>query len=278
MFLVIDGQPFVSHNAYHYTLVKYPNHFGLQLARGGFRKYCRTSLVMQEEDKRDDFQRVYEALSKLYTIPNFSERDNSVLDTLIAVMLSQNTTDRNSTKAFEQLKNRYKDWNQVIEAPLRDLEDCIRVAGLAKTKATRIKSLLETLRKERGELGLENLRESSVDEVEKELSRFKGVGLKTIACVSAFSLGFQVFPVDTHVFRVCKRLGWIHPNYSRDEAFRSLNNTVPLKLRVPLHFLIISHGRKICRSQSPRCEACALQNVCQYFKSSLRRSYQTETI
>ncbi|GJD09363.1 Putative DNA glycosylase At3g47830 [Galdieria sulphuraria] len=237
MFLQIDRQLIVSGFSYRLLLANFPKRFSLQLARGVF---------------------------------PISVGANTVLDTLIAVMLSQNTTDRNSTKAFEQLKTRYEDWNQVIEAPLRDVEECIRVAGLAKTKAARIKELLETLQKERGELSLESLRGSCTETVEKELSRFKGVGLKTMACVSAFSLGLQVFPVDTHVFRVCKRLGWISPNCSRDQAFRSLNSVVPLELRVPLHFLIISHGRETCRSQSPRCEACTLQKAFNTLKFPFR--------
>jgi endonuclease-3 len=92
------------------------------------------------------------------------------------------------------LKTRYADWNQVIQAPLQELEDCIRVAGLAKTKAARLKELLETLQKERGELSLEYLRGTSAETVEHDLSRFRGIGLKTIACVEAFALGLQVFP------------------------------------------------------------------------------------
>ncbi|EME27156.1 HhH-GPD base excision DNA repair protein-related protein [Galdieria sulphuraria] len=195
MFLQIDRQLIVSGFSYRLLLANFPKRFSLQLARGVFRKYWRKSLVvMQGEEKGTHFQKAYEVLSQVYPIPAISVGANTVLDTLIAVMLSQNTTDRNSTKAFEQLKTRYEDWNQVIEAPLRDVEECIRVAGLAKTKAARIKELLETLQKERGELSLESLRGSCTETVEKELSRFKGVGLKTMACVSAFSLGLQVFP------------------------------------------------------------------------------------
>ncbi|KAK4522173.1 hypothetical protein GAYE_FCTG49G0052 [Galdieria yellowstonensis] len=238
----------------------------------GSRLVTNLKLFMQTQDKGPNFLKVYQLLSQVYPIPCVTERASTVLDTLIAVLLSQNTTDRNSTKAFEQLKTRYADWNQVIQAPLQELEDCIRVAGLAKTKAARLKELLETLQKERGELSLEYLRGTSAETVEHDLSRFRGIGLKTIACVEAFALGLQVFPVDTHVFRVCKRLGWIDPNCDRNQAFRSLNNDVPPELRVALHFLIISHGRNVCRSRRPLCETCCLQDLCPYFSSSSQQT------
>eukprot|EP00871_Galdieria_phlegrea_P003049 jgi/Galph1/3745/GphlegSOOS_G2390.1 len=215
-----------------------------------------------------DYEQTFRLLSSIYHIQDPKKRCAEVLDTLIEVMLSQNTTDRNASKAFKNLKVAYKDWSQVLDAPVAELEGHIRISGLAKTKASRIQLLLRQIKQERSELSLEYLRGSSIKVVRKELSRFKGVGPKTIACVAAFSLGLSEFPVDTHVYRVCKRLGWIPEACSREQAYSVLNESIPCHLRLPLHLLLISHGRTLCRSRKPSCEECPLKTSCSYYEKT----------
>ncbi|URD85124.1 lipase class 3 family protein [Musa troglodytarum] len=123
----------------------------------------------------------------------------TVLDGLVSTLLSQNTTESNSRRAFESLKSAFPTWEHVLAAESKLVEDAIRCGGLAATKAARIKSILRALKEKRGQICLEYLRHLSVDEVKTELSTFKGIGPKTIACVLMFHLQRDDFPVDTHV-------------------------------------------------------------------------------
>lgn len=135
--------------------------------------------------------------------PNRDPRPSSptVLDGLVTTLLSQNTTDAISRRAFASLKAAFPSWDQVVDEEGKRLEDAIRCGGLAATKAARIRSMLRDVRERRGKICLEYLRELSVDEVKKELSRFKGIGPKTVACVLMFYLQKDDFPVDTHVHK-----------------------------------------------------------------------------
>ncbi|PRW58639.1 hypothetical protein C2E21_2984 [Chlorella sorokiniana] len=177
------------------------------------------------------------------------EERRTVLDSLVRTLLSQNTTDKTSGRAFATLKQRFPSWEAVRQAPLEEVADAIRVGGLAEIKAGRIQDILGTLKAERGECSLEHLRGSSAAEVKAELSRFKGVGAKTISCVLLFGLGHDDFAVDTHVWEITKALGWTPLNASRDQAYAHLNELVPDDLKYDLHVLLVNHGKS--------CPACA---------------------
>ncbi|XP_071902254.1 putative DNA glycosylase At3g47830 isoform X1 [Coffea arabica] len=127
-----------------------------------------------------------------------SEGEESVLDGLVSTILSQNTTDVNSQRAFLSLKSAFPTWEDVLAAEPNHIEDAIRCGGLAPTKASCIKSILNCLFEKRGKLCLEYLRDLSIGEVKAELSQFKGIGPKTVACVLMFHLQQNDFPVDTH--------------------------------------------------------------------------------
>ena len=129
------------------------------------------------------------------------------LDILIATMLSQNTTDKTSYRAFMNLKNDIGSWEEVLSAPLNRIKSAIRVCGLTNQKSAAIKKLLKELKQKHGKLSLKYLNKLSDEKIYEDLLQYDGVGLKTISCVMAFSLGRDVFPVDTHVHRITNRLG-----------------------------------------------------------------------
>ncbi|KAJ3700627.1 hypothetical protein LUZ61_004332 [Rhynchospora tenuis] len=174
-------------------------------------------------------------------------QSESILDGLVITLLSQNTTDSNSRKAFQRLKSAFPTWNQVLDGESDVLEDAIRCGGLARTKAARIKNILKTLKEKKGGLCLEYLRDLSIDNVKAELSQFKGIGPKTVACVLMFFLHKDDFPVDTHVFQITKAIGWIPRTASRETAYFHLNNRIPNELKFDLNCLFVTHG-KLCRS------------------------------
>jgi endonuclease-3 len=192
------------------------------------------------------------------------------LDGLVLIILSQATNDINSDRAFQSLKTKFPTWKEVLAAPPQDVADAIRCGGLANQKAARIKQLLHEIKEERGDLDLSWLHDATSQECIEYLSRFHGVGPKTIACVLVFFLGKPAFPVDTHVHRVTKRLGWLRPQASAEEAHRVLEAAVPDECKLDLHVNLIAHGRAICRAQGnggPRCDECILLRYCAYGKS-----------
>ncbi|MEZ8221934.1 endonuclease-3 [Candidatus Fervidibacteria bacterium JGI MDM2 JNZ-1-D12] len=192
------------------------------------------------------------------------------IDELVATVLSQHTNDVNRDKAFRQLKRRFPNWEQVLHAPTRSIAAAIKPAGLSNQKAPRIKAMLQRIAEaNEGKLSLNFLAEMPVSEAMDWLKRLPGVGPKTAACVLLFSFGKPVFPVDTHIYRISKRLGWLDEKVSEARANELLDKVVPDEIKYRLHLNMIAHGRKICKPQNPRCNECVLKHLCGY---ALRRN------
>jgi endonuclease-3 len=185
------------------------------------------------------------------------------LDMLIATMLSQNTTDKTSYRAFENLKRDFLSWDEVMNSPLNKIRNAIRVCGLTNQKSKSIKHMLKQMKSKYGKLSLNFIKKLNDDDIYKELLQYKGVGVKTISCVLAFGLGRDVFPVDTHVHRVTNRLG-ITSSKSPDKTFHDLSNKIPNGQKFIFHTLLIRFGRKICKAVRPLCGKCILYDLCEF--------------
>jgi endonuclease III len=177
-------------------------------------------------------------------------------------VLSQNTSDVNSRRAFDALRRRFLSWDALARARPADVADAIRSGGLANIKAPRILAILREIEDRQGAFDLEWMREATDREVETYLLSLPGVGPKTAACVLAFSLGRPALPVDTHVHRVAGRLGLLPPRTTASAAHGLLAQIVPPGLRVTMHVGLIRLGREICRPGRPICRACPLNDVC----------------
>jgi endonuclease-3 len=184
------------------------------------------------------------------------------LDSLMLTVLSQNTTDANSGRAFEQLTARFPTWEAVLAAPARDVADTIRSGGLAEIKSGRLKQILARIEEDRGRLDLSFLKRMPIGEARDYLLDLPGVGRKTAAVVMLFSLGMPAFPVDTHVLRVSKRLGLIPPGTTMDKAHDLFEDIVDAEVMSDLHLGLIRHGRTVCIARRPKCPACALMDLC----------------
>lgn len=181
---------------------------------------------------------------------------------LVAVILSQNTSDANSGRAFDSLRSKFSTWEEVAHADVVSIEQSIKSGGLSRIKAARIKNILQTIMNENGSLNLDFINKLPLDQARKWLDALPGVGPKTVACVLLFAFGKPVFPVDTHVFRVSKRLGLISNGVSVNRAHEILGEIVPAEEVYQLHMNMVQHGRKICKSQRPNCNACILKTIC----------------
>ena len=184
------------------------------------------------------------------------------LDSLVLTILSQNTNDRNSGRAFEQLKARFARWEEVLAASVEELAQTIHSAGLENIKADRIQEVLGRIAADRGELDLEFLRALSPAEAHAYLLNLPGIGRKTVAVVLLFTFDMPFFPVDTHVLRVSKRLGLIPELIDADRAHDLYDAMLKPEQMLPLHLALIWHGRRVCAARRPRCDSCVLLDLC----------------
>jgi len=189
---------------------------------------------------------------------------------LVRTILSQNTSDVNSNRAFSRLRERFSSWEQVRDGDLEAIVEAIEPGGLGRIKAPRIQGALHAITQERGNLDLEFLKEIELDEARAWLESLVGVGPKTAACVLLFSLGRPVLPVDTHVHRISRRLGLIEPRTSAERAHEILGEALPDGEIYDFHVNMVSHGRQVCRAQRPRCDVCVLAPQCDYLHRGRR--------
>jgi endonuclease-3 len=189
-------------------------------------------------------------------------RRSDPLDELILTVLSQNTSDVNSARAYESLRTQYPTWESLSKARPLDVAAAIRSGGLSNVKAPRILAILRAIHDREGRFDLGFLRSISDQEAFEYLASLPGVGPKSAAVVMAFSLDRPALPVDTHVHRVASRLGLISPKTSPAMAQRLLEAMTPREIRVAMHVGLIRLGREICKAGRPRCEVCPLADVC----------------
>ena len=204
---------------------------------------------------------VTKLLTKEYGDLSWSSH-NDPLSELIMTILSQNTSDRNSRRAFSVLLARFKNWEGVAEADQEEIADAIKIGGLAYVKAPRIKRILNQIMEEQGSLDIGFLEKLSIGKAKTWLLNLTGVGPKTAACVLLFSLGKPVLPVDTHIHRVAKRLALIDSKVTAEKAHDILGDMVPPEDVYKFHIHMIEHGRRVCKAQHPRCKDCILLGEC----------------
>jgi endonuclease III len=215
------------------------------------------------KDRRERATQVLGILKKEFGQPAWPNPLPPV-DELISTILSQNTNDANRDRAFHGLKARFPEWQAVLFAPVADIEDAIRPAGLGPQKAPRIREVLRRINAERSRLELEFLRAMPPVEALAWLRRLPGVGPKTAAIVLLFSLGIPAFPVDTHIFRVSGRLELRPETMNVEAAHDHLAACFAPEEYALAHVLLIRLGREICRARKPDCPRCPLRSFCPY--------------
>ena len=191
------------------------------------------------------------------------------LDTLVETILSQNTSDVNSHRAFGRLKEVYPDWKMLLDADPSEIASAIRSGGLADIKARRIVGALNRVMEVSGSLKLAFLSKMPAKEAAEWLTSIDGIGPKTAAIVLLFSFGKPVFPVDTHVHRVSGRLGLLSPRATRERAQKELETLVPEEEYYNMHLNLIEHGRKKCRALNPLCDICEVSRLCTHHGTSV---------
>lgn len=211
---------------------------------------------MNHEEK---IREIYDWLLDEYGEPG-EPFEISGVDYVIQTILSQNTNDVNRDKGYRNLVDKYgHDYEAMENADLDELTDTIRIAGLGPTKAERIQGALEIIReKTGGEYSIEFLEDKGVDEAKEWLTEIQGIGPKTAAVILCFYFRMPVFPVDTHVHRLCRRYGLVPEDASRKKTHEIMEEKVPDEIKYPFHRLLIEHGRAECTAikDDCKCELC----------------------
>jgi endonuclease-3 len=205
---------------------------------------------------------ILQTLKQTLTMPEWSVKLQTPFETLIATIISQNTTDTNTRRAFESLSKRFEITPQdLAKAESKELEDCLHDAGLHKSKSKTIHEVSKIISENFGG-SLAPILALSLDEARQTLMEMPGVGPKTADVVLLFSANLATVPVDAHVNRVSKRLG-LSPELGDYEAVRlKLMSLFESKDYLALHLLLIEQGRKYCKARKPKCLECQLNSFC----------------
>lgn len=185
---------------------------------------------------------------------------------LVQTILSQNTSDTNSHRAYKSLMDTFGSWENIVKSSSDEIADAIRSGGLADVKARYIRDALTALKREAPDFDLSFLVHMTLQQARSWLTMLPGVGMKTASCVLLFSLGMPAFPVDTHVYRVAGRLGLINKKLSVDAAHIEMERIAKPEDVYRCHVLLIEHGRRICKAQRPSCTICVLGRICPSYK------------
>ncbi len=222
---------------------------------------------------------VAKVLEKFLGIPALPQRRPPPLDMLIATVLSQNTNDKNSYRAYSMLRDAHPKWEDVATMPRKELIRVIRAGGMANQKSRRIQEILREIHTRYGKYDLSVLKKQSNETIIGGLTALKGVGPKTASCVLLFSLGRDVFPVDTHVHRICNRVGLVKHSATPEKTYERMRLVVPPGRGYTFHTNLIRFGRKICRTNNPKCEVCPLFAECVYERKKRRlRGKRAESV
>lgn len=200
-------------------------------------------------------------LEKKYGIPQREPPRNPV-DILIETILSQNTSDTNRNRAYRNLRGRFPRWEDVLKAKRRSVVSAIRAGGLAEQKARCIHSILRWIKKREGRISLAFLKRMSYKEIEETIGSLKGIGPKTLHCLLLFGLGREAFPIDTHILRLGKRLGFFSERMGAERAHTWIVPFLPNGRSLSLHLNLIRFGRSVCKARRPCCSICFLKNAC----------------
>jgi|Deesub1362B_J571_1020462.scaffolds.fasta_scaffold00005_279 endonuclease-3 len=189
---------------------------------------------------------------------------------LIATILSQNTNDKNSIRAYMELeKNIGIEPRKLMDASLKDIIRAIKVGGLYRNKARAIKEISKIILEKYGG-DISRILKLDLEKARNELLSLPNVGPKTADILLLFIAGHPVFPVDTHILRITRRIGLVE-RATYKEVSERWKELLPQSKYMEAHHLLIALGRKICQARKPVCSRCPINNLCDYYKELYQR-------
>lgn len=185
------------------------------------------------------------------------------LDELVFIQLSVRTPEREYEAIYRAFRRFVGGrWERLLTADQEVAVEVLRRGGMARVKVSRLTGTFTQLQKRFGRVTLAPLRGMVDEAAERVLLELPGVGRKVARCVLLYALDRDVFPVDSHCFRLLERLGCTAPGRAYRQSHDELQALVPPSLRRSLHVNFIRHGRAICLPQEPHCGSCVLLSEC----------------
>lgn len=200
-------------------------------------------------------EKVYELLKEAYPDAKCGLDYMSPFQLLISTMLSAQATDKSVNKVTEELYRQYPDLDSFLTLSQGEIEQKIKKIGLYKNKSKNIYSMLRILK---------DKYQGQVPKDMDELMSLPGVGRKTASVVLVEAFNIPAFPVDTHVFRVTRRIG-LAKGSTADKVSDEMMRKLPKYKWHLMHHLLITHGRKTCTAKSPKCTSCNVNVLCRHF-------------
>lgn len=205
-------------------------------------------------------------LSHRYPFQNLGNKRNP-LNELLYIIISLRTTAPSTQRTYLSFKKTFPRWKKVYSTPINKISAVLKNAGLSKQKAKNLKMILRKIKSDLGDISLIKLQYLSDKKMENYLISLRGIGLKSARCIMMYSFGRKVFPVDSHCFRIIKRLGWVEQESKYTARMQNkIQELIPTKTRYRLHVNLIQHGRRICFPFRPRCNVCFLSKFCKYYR------------
>lgn len=199
-------------------------------------------------------KKIYELLAAEYPDARCGLNYSTPFQLLVSTVLSAQATDKSVNKVTEELYRQYPDVDSFLTLSQEEIENKIRKIGLYKNKSKSIYNMVRELK---------DRFNKTVPKTMQELMTLSGVGRKTASVVLVEAFNIPAFPVDTHVFRVTRRIG-IAISDTPDKVSDELMKKLPKKYYHLMHHLLIMHGREICSAQNPKCERCCLKAICNF--------------
>jgi endonuclease III len=212
--------------------------------------------------ERQRAAKVLQILRQTLALPNWTKVRPDPFETLVVTIISQNTADTNTARAFETLSKRFEISPETLaNAPIAQIEEAIRTAGLYQSKSKAIQNAAATIcKKHHG--SLKPILDLPLEEARAALMQFPGVGPKTADVVLLFSKNQPTLPVDTHVNRLSKRLGFAPASGDYECVRTSLQQLFNPIDYLAVHLLLIEHGRRTCKARHPLCAECQVNKYC----------------
>lgn len=216
--------------------------------------------------------KIHGLLCKEYGCPIAYFHNLDPMSELVSALLSHRTKNKDSGRAFKQLRAQFPTWEAVRDADISLVQAAIAPCTWPEQKAPRIQQILKQITAERGELSLNFLAAMSVPDARAWLETLTGVGPKTSAAVLSFStLRKRALPVDSHHHRVAVRTGLIPKKVSVGPSHKILEAQLPAEWSAQQvydnHEVLMLHGQRCCYYCKPECDRCVIAQLCPYGQS-----------
>ncbi|MCW3995363.1 MAG: endonuclease III [Candidatus Bathyarchaeota archaeon] len=205
---------------------------------------------------------VLSALKAALTLPNTLKINHDPFETLIITIISQNTADTDTERAFQNLSKKFKITPQTLaSAPLKEMEECLQIGGLYRSKAKTIQTASKIIVEKFGG-SLKPILALPTEDARAALMDTHGVGQKTADVVLLFCANQPTVPVDTHVDRVSKRLGLAPEGSGYEEVRGRLQSLFEPEDYLSVHLLLILLGKTFCKARKTLCHGCPVNVYC----------------